>query len=138
MKSSLNGVFTRKEKNMNPKVMDNLRKINSEQAREMGKKSGEARRAKKTMQETCKALLDLALYTGSEVKTAEDVQALAELKGQNLSVGEAIAIAQIQKALKGDRNAADFVVANSGQKPADKVEVGMSIEDYVKNRKVKL
>lgn len=118
--------------------MDNLRKITSEQAREMQKKSAETQRAKRTVQETCKALLDLALYTGSEIKTAEDVQALAELKGQNLSVGEAIAIAQIQKALKGDRSAAEFVVANSGQKPADKLEVGMSVEDYVKSRKVKL
>ena len=112
--------------------------FNSETGRLAGIKSGEARRAKKTMQETCKALLDLALYPGSEVKTAEDVQALAQLKGQNVTVAEAIAIAQIQKALKGDNNSAMFVLNASGQKPADKVEVGMSIEDYVKSKKVKL
>jgi len=114
------------------------RRINSEQAREMGIKSGEARRARKNMQDTCKALLDLALYSGKDIQSAEDVQSLAELKGKNISVGEAIAIAQIQKALKGDTNSAVFVINNSGQKPADKLEVGMSIEDYVKNKKVKL
>lgn len=112
--------------------------MTSDIGRERGIRSGEARRAKRTMQETCKALLDLALYSGSDVKTAEDVQALAELKGQNVTVAEAIAIAQIQKAIKGDTNSATFVINASGQKPADKVEVGMSVEDYVKSKKVKL
>lgn len=109
-----------------------------ERASLMGKRSGEARRAKKNMQETIKALLDLALYSGEKVQTAEDVQALAELKGKNVSVGEAIAIAQIQKALKGDTTSASFVISSAGEKPADKVEVGMSVEEYVKSRKVKL
>lgn len=122
----------------NPNHMENLRVINSEQAREMGIKSGEARRAKKSMQESAKAMLQLALYSGQNIKTVDDVLALGELKGQNVTVGDAILIQQIQKALKGDNNSATFVMAQAGEKPAEKVEVGMSIEDYVKSRKVKL
>lgn len=135
------GFILRKEKSMAEK-QDNYPNLNKggcdERASLMGKRSGEARRAKKNMQETIKALLDLALYSGEKVQTAEDVQALAELKGKNVSVGEAIAIAQIQKALKGDTTSASFVISSAGEKPADKVEVGMSVEEYVKSRKVKL
>lgn len=140
MKSSLNGGSTRKGENM--EKQENYPNLNrggcEERASLMGKRSAESKRAKKNMQETVKALLDLALYSGDKVKTAEDVQALAELKGQNVTVAEAIAIAQIQKALKGDTTSASFVVSSAGEKPAEKVEVGMSVEEYVKSRKVKL
>lgn len=104
----------------------------------MAKRSAEVKRAKRDMQRVFKDLLDLALYSGSSVKSAQDVQALAELKGQNVTVGEAIAIAQIQKAIKGDTTSASFVVSSAGEKPSEKIEVGMSVEDYVKSRKVKL
>ncbi len=114
------------------------RRIDSEEAREMGRKSGEARRAKRDARLIAQRIMDLQLYPGDKAIDVEDVQALAELKGQNVSVREAIIIAQAQNALKGDRDAASFLIATSGEKPADKIDVGMTVEEYVKSHKVKL
>lgn len=110
----------------------------SESARQRGIRSGEVRRARRQAQEIAQRIMDLKLYPGDKLVTADDVQALAELKGQNVSVREAIIIAQAQNALKGDKEAATFLINTAGEKPADKVEVGMSIEDYVKSHKPRL
>lgn len=109
----------------------------SEISRARGIKSGEARRARKQAREIAKMIMDLKLYPGDKAVSADDVQALAELKGQNVSVREAIIIAQAQNALKGDINSASFLINTAGEKPADQLEVGMTIEDYVKTHKVK-
>lgn len=111
---------------------------NEEVCRQRGIKSGEARRAKRDAQRIASRIMDLKLYPGDKAVTADDVVALAELKGQNVSVREAIIIAQAQNALKGDKEAAAFLINTAGEKPAERVEVGMSIEDYVKNHKVRL
>jgi hypothetical protein len=117
---------------------ENLYKMTSEIGRERGIKSGEARRAKRDAQKIAARIMDLKLYPGDKTVTADDVMALAELKGQNVSVREAIIIAQAQNALKGDKEAAAFLINTAGEKPADKVEVGMTVEDYVKTHKVRL
>lgn len=122
----------------NPNAYLNLKPVHTtEEARALAMKSVEKRRAKKAMQQAVKDILKMSLHSGTMLET-EDVESIAELKGQNISVQDAIAIAQVQKALKGDTTSAQFVMQVAGEKPADKVEVGMSIEDYVKTKKVKL
>ena len=59
----------------------------------------------------------------------EDIQSFASIKGQNISVQEAILIAQIQKAMKGDTKAAEYVRDTIGQKPSDNINVGGSINN---------
>lgn len=89
-------------------------------ARKGGKASGKARRDKKAMKETLETLLTMNLQQGKgdEIET---IQSIAELKGKNISVQEAIMLAQIKKAMKGDTRAAEFVRDASGNKLAENV-----------------
>lgn len=85
--------------------------------REIAKKggiaSGKARREKKAMKDTLGELLAMPLKNGA-VADIEDIQSLASLKGRNITVQEAIMLGQIQKAVKGDTRAAEFVRDSSG------------------------
>ena len=84
----------------------------------------------------------MSMISGNGV-SVEDVKNFAAIKGQNISVQEAILIAQIQKAMKGDTRAAEYVRDSIGQKPSDKVKLESDIdltdklkevEAYVKGR----
>lgn len=88
------------------------RNLTTEEATEIGRKggiaSGEARRRKKSMKETLELFLSLPLEEGQSYDI-ENLQNFANLKGKNITVNEAILIKQIQKALKGDNYAINFV-----------------------------
>lgn len=107
----------------------NLIPFTSEQSREEAKKngakggiaSGVARRERKLFKETLEALLKMPMKDGKEIMI-DDIQNFAAIKGKNISVQEAILIAQIQKAMKGDTRAAEYVRDSIGQKPTDRVE----------------
>lgn len=76
-------------------------------AKQGGKASGEARRKKRDLKLAIQVLLE------------------TDIKGKNGEVksgAEAIAIAQFQKALKGDTRAFEVLRDTSGQKPVEKVE----------------
>jgi hypothetical protein len=103
-------------------VSDNLIKaedLTSDELRERAKKggiaSGKARREKKAMKDTLETLLAMPLKDG-QVAGLEDIQSIASLKGKNISVQEAIMLAQIQKAMKGDTRAAEYIRDTSGNK----------------------
>ena len=96
-------------------------------AKNGGIASGQARKAKKGMQNIAKWLLEMPLNDG---QTAEDIKCFAELAGKNITVEQAIMIKQLQKALKGDLQSATFVRDTSGQKP---VEVQQVIETPIIN-----
>lgn len=84
-----------------------------------GIKSGEVRRAKKAMRETLQELLRLPLKSGS----VEEITNLAEEEGKNLTAEQALCVAMIKEALKGNVKAATFVRDTSGNKIADDVNV---------------
>lgn len=91
---------------------DNLVPIDStEKARELGRKggikSGEAKRAKKTMKEMLDYLLDKNISTN---------------KG-DMSTMEAIMVSMIAKASKGDVRATEFIRDTIGQKPDSTVNL---------------
>ena len=96
--------------------IENLKPFTSEQSREKaaenGRKggiaSGEAKRNKKSIREAIEILLE----TDIKDKTS----------GMTKSGAEAIAIAQFQKALKGDTKAFVALRDTAGQKPVEKVE----------------
>lgn len=101
----------------------NLRRINTEQAREMGKKGGkasaEARRKKKELKEIINLMFE------QDVKIKD---------GSVVSCAEAIAKKQMEKALKGDTKAFEVLRDTAGQKPVDKVmvaEVDQAVIDEV-------
>lgn len=106
-------------------------KMSPEQRREMGRKggiaSGEAKRQKKAMRERLEILLDLPMKSGKGVDI-ETIKNYAALKGKNITVQDAMMIAQIQKALKGDTNAAAFVRDTAGQNPTQKIEAEVDMD----------
>lgn len=96
-----------------------------EERRENGRKggiaSGEAKRAKKAMRERLEILLELPMKAGKGADI-ESIKNFAALKGKNITVQDAMMIAQIQKALKGDTNAAIFVRDTAGFRPNEKTD----------------
>ena len=118
----------------------NLKPVRSKsEARSRGKKggiaSGKARREKKQFKETLETLLSMCMEDGKEM-AVEDITSFKGIKGKNISVQEAILIAQIQKAMKGDTRAAEYVRDTIGQKPSDKVKLETDIEMTDKLREV--
>ena len=114
---------------------DNLIKaedLTSEELRERAKKggiaSGKARREKKAMKDTLAMLLSMPLKDGA-VADIEDVQSLASVNGKNITVQEAIMLKQIQKAMKGDTRAAEYIRDTSGNKLKEYVEIGGQINN---------
>jgi hypothetical protein len=89
-----------------------VRKLNSKG----GVNSGETRRRKRDLRLALEALLEKDITTK---------------QGDVMSTAEAIALKQIQKALKGDTKAFEVVRDTAGQKPIDKVAVGAT--DYGKD-----
>lgn len=113
-----------------------------EERRENGRKggiaSGEAKRAKKAMKERLEVLLDMTMKSGKGTDI-ESIKNFAALKGKNITVQDAMMIAQIQKALKGDTNAATFVRDTAGQNPTQKIETDIDMDlkitvDYGDNK----
>lgn len=103
----------------------NLKTPSPSEARSRGRKggiaSGKARREKKLFKETLETLLDMPMKSGKDI-SVDDIKNFAEIKGKNISVQEAILIAQVQKAMKGDTRAAEYLRDTIGQRPTEKIE----------------
>lgn len=84
-----------------------------------GKASGEARRKKKGMKEALKLLLELDVKSP---KLREQMKQLG-IDDDNLTNEMALMVAQLQKAMKGDVQSANFIRDTSGQKPVEVQEV---------------
>lgn len=98
----------------------------AEYGRQGGIKSGEVKRAKKEMRETFNSLLSMPVKNG-KIAEVEAIKNFAALKGKNISVQEAVAIAMIQKALKGNVLAAEFIRDTIGEKPTDNMNMNMQL-----------
>lgn len=103
---------------------------NREEAKKNGHKggiaSGKARRERKEMKETLELLLSMAI-DGNKVTDIEKIKDFKGLKGKNITVQDAIMVAQIQKALKGDRGSAEFIRDSIGEKPKDSTNVSFEL-----------
>lgn len=102
------------------------REQHSRDSRKAGKRSGEVRREKKAFKETLEILLSMSMENGEEV-SVEDITSFKGIDGKNISVQEAILIAQVQRAMKGDTKAAEYLRDTIGQKPTDKIETDFII-----------
>ena len=98
-----------------------------ERARKGGKASAKARREKKLFRETLEEILAMPMNDGKEV-SVEEIRNFAGIKGKNISVQEAILIGQIQKAMKGDTRAAEYVRDTIGENPSVKVEADVDMD----------
>ena len=97
-----------------------------EERKANGRKGGLAsvkkRREKKAMKENLEALLSMSLKSG-KLADVETIKNFAALNGKNVSVQDAILIKQIQKAMKGDTRAAEFIRDLSGNKPGSSLDI---------------
>lgn len=104
----------------------------SEEARKRGRNggiaSGKTRREKKMMRETLEMLLSMPL-NNKKMVDVDSIRSLAALKGKNVSVQEAMMMAQVMKAIKGDTKAAEYVRDTVGQKPVDNVSVSGEVNN---------
>jgi hypothetical protein len=112
-------------------AMNEFSKMTPEERRENGRKggiaSGEAKRKKRAMRDRLEILLEMPIKSGREVDI-ENIRNFASLKGKNITVEDAMMIAQIQKALKGDTVAAAFVRDTIGQNPTTRIESDVDME----------
>lgn len=127
-------VQSKEEKSKHPGI-ENLKSIADrpmEEQREIqlkgGYRSGEVRREKKLMRETLRDLLAMPLKDGD----IEKIKTLAEARGKNLTVQEAILLGQIKKAMAGNVQSAIFVRDTVGEKPKEELNVTQSYENPFK------
>ena len=120
---------------------DNLRTPTTEEARRIGRKggiaSGKARRERKALNDTLNELFSMPLKDGT-VNDLESIQSLASMKGKNITVQEAVVLAQIQKALKGDQRAARLLfelLCNNVTGTTGQTESHNALIEAIKNRK---
>ena len=99
--------------------VENLKPPTAEEAREKGAKGGrasvEARRRKKTMREVYESLRTLEVVPSH----TEALQEMLQEKLPTVTVDEAIMLAMIVKAERGDVQAAQFIRDTAGEKPTD-------------------
>lgn len=114
------------EENLKPFTSDQSRAEAKKNGKKGGIASGKARREKKAFKETLEILLSMSMENGEEV-SVEDITSFKGIDGKNISVQEAILIAQVQRAMKGDTKAAEYLRDTIGQKPTDKIETDFII-----------
>lgn len=97
-----------------------------EERRENGRKGGlasvKARREKKAMKDNLASLLSMSLKSG-KIADVDTIKNFAALNGKNVTVQDAILIKQVQKAMKGDTKAAEFIRDLSGNKPGSSLDI---------------
>ena len=79
------------------------------------------------MRERLEIILAMPLKSGKSADI-EAIKNFAALKGKNITVQDAMMIAQIQKALKGDTNAAAFVRDTAGENPSMRIEADVDMD----------
>lgn len=112
----------------NPETQFGTGREQVETAKKGGIASGKARRDKKAMKETLETLLNMPLKVG-KAADIDEIKSIAALEDKNITVQEAIILAQIQKAIKGDTKAAEYVRDTSGNKLKDGVELSGGINN---------
>ena len=99
--------MARKEDNLQPFTSDQSREEAKINGAKGGIASGKARREKADLRRMCQMVLEM------DIKAKD---------GTYKSGAEAITLAQLQKALKGDAKAYEVLRDTAGQKPVEKVE----------------
>jgi hypothetical protein len=114
-------------------VTDNLipqsKRTKAEQreiARKGGIASGKARKEKKALKDTLEELLAMPIKDGKSVDI-DTIKSIAGIKGKNITMQEAIMVAMLNKAAKGDVKAAEYVRDTIGQKPDGKMNLEVNL-----------
>lgn len=113
-----------------------IKDMTKEERQEAGKKgginSGKTRAAKKQMKESLETILSMSLKKGA-VTNIDNIKNIADIKGRNITVQDAILIGQVQKALEGSIASAEFIRDTVGQRPEDIINLNTDGEDMTLN-----
>lgn len=108
----------------------NLKAPSTSEARERGRKGGQAsaksRRRKKAMKDLVLEMLSLDLTDEFEEKLKQ--QAPMVMGKKKLTAEDAMIFGQMVKAMQGDTRAAAFIRDTAGETPVEKVEVSAGVE----------
>ena len=106
------------------------KKLTTEEAQKMGRKGGvasaKARKEKKALKDTLEELLAMPIKDGKS-QDIDKIKSIAGIKGKNITMQEAIMVAMLNKAAKGDVRAAEYVRDTIGQKPDSKMNIDMKL-----------
>ena len=99
-------------------------------AKKGGVASGKARREKKALRETLEQLLAMPMKDGKSTDI-DKIKSIAGLKGKNITMLEAIMLSMLQKAVKGDVRASEYIRDTIGQKPVNQLNMNAEIKPIV-------
>lgn len=98
----------------------------AENGRKGGIASGIAKRKKKAMKETLDVLLAMPMKSGKNADI-ESIKNFAALRGKNINVQEAMIISMLQRAMKGDVKAAEWIRDTAGQRPTEDMTMMLDV-----------
>lgn len=90
--------------------------------------SGKVRRERKAMKDTLATLLSMPLKDEA-VSNLDEIKSIASMNGKNITVQEAIMLAQIKKAVKGDTRAAEYIRDTSGNKLKEEINLNGGVNN---------
>lgn len=98
----------------------------AENGRKGGIASGITKRRKKAMKEAIEVFLAMPIKGGKSADI-EAIKSFGDIKGKNINVQEAMLISILQKALKGNVQAAEFIRDTVGENPVNKVDMDVTV-----------
>lgn len=128
----------------NPNSLNNLIPITSATASDLGRKGGynkaKNERKRKTLKDLAQAIIG-SKYPEEKIAELREAAPYLDLEDDDITVGAAMLLCQIDKAIKDkDTKAFEIVRDTAGEKPVDKVEttaaigVGQDIDKIKKMR----
>ena len=117
---------------MNNENLIEITKRSEAEQREMrrkgGRASGRKRRQIKAWRELTQSILSMPMKDG---KIDKKIKSLADAKGKNISVQDAMMLAQVVKSLKGDARAFELITTLAGayEEPAEQMPAAPSVDD---------
>ena len=110
----------------NPETQFTSGRVAVENGRKGGIASAKAKREKKALKDTLEELLAMPIKDGKS-QDIDKIKSIAGIKGKNITMQEAIMVAMLNKAAKGDVRAAEYVRDTIGQKPDSRMNIDMSL-----------
>lgn len=106
-------------------------KLTVEEASKGGKKSGEARKRKRSMRDAMEIMLAMSLKPedAEELTDIEDIRSFAESIGKNITIQDAMVFKQIQLALAGSQKSFEIIRDTVGEKPKERIETNKEALD---------
>jgi len=105
--------------------------LTEEQQRDLtvagGKASVEAKRKRKALKETLEILLSKP-YKDGKIDDIEEIKSIADLKGTNITTDQIIMVSMVNKAMKGDQRAIEYITNVIGENPIQKLQIDAKLE----------